>query len=85
MVGPCVSCFVWEVSPFLKHRRILGENIRAARKRAGFSQEKLAEKANLNPTYVSDVERGVENVSFDVLVRVASSLKVTLSELIHGI
>lgn len=49
------------------------------------SQEKLAEKADLNPTYVSDVERGKENVSLDVLVRVAAALKTSLADLIRGI
>ena len=49
------------------------------------SQEKLAEKADLNTTYVSDVERGEENISMDALVRVASALKKTLADLIRGI
>ena len=44
-----------------KHRRILGQRVRFYRKLAGFSQEKLAEKAELAPSYVSDIERGREN------------------------
>lgn len=68
-----------------KHRRILGENVRASRKRAGLSQEKLAEKADLNTTYISDVERGEENISVDALVRIATALKVPLTDLIRGI
>jgi DNA-binding XRE family transcriptional regulator len=78
-----VSVITVRSSP--KHRRILGENIRAARKQAHFSQEKLAEKADLNTTYVSDVERGRENISLDTLVRVAAALKVALADLIRGI
>jgi DNA-binding XRE family transcriptional regulator len=68
-----------------KHRRILGENIRARRNRAEWSQEKLAEKAELDPTYISDVERGEENISVDALVRIANALKVPLRELLRGI
>ena len=68
-----------------KHRRILGENIRVSRKRAHLSQEKLAEKADLNPNYISDVERGKENISVDALVRIARALNVPLAEFIHGI
>jgi transcriptional regulator with XRE-family HTH domain len=49
------------------------------------SQEKLAEKADLNTTYISDVERGVENISLDALIRIATALKVSLADLIHGI
>jgi DNA-binding XRE family transcriptional regulator len=76
---------VIDVRSFRKHRRILGENIRACRKQARMSQEKLAEKADLNTTYVSDVERGEENISVDALVRIATALKTSLAELIRGI
>ena len=72
------------MSTFQKHRQILGENIRAGRKRAKMSQEKLAEKADLNPTYVSDVERGTENISIDAVMRIASALKMPLSDLTRG-
>jgi len=73
------------VRSFPKHRRILGENIRVARKQCGLSQEKLAEKADLNTTYISDVERGEENISVDALVRIANALKVPLADLMRGI
>ena len=53
---------------FPKHRRILGEKIRTVRKQTRMSQEKLAERADLNTTYVSAVERGEENISVDALV-----------------
>jgi transcriptional regulator with XRE-family HTH domain len=73
------------VRSFPKHRRILGENIRLFRKQARLSQEKLAEKADLNTTYISDVERGVENISLDALVRIANALNVPLADLTRGI
>ena len=68
-----------------QHRRILGQNIRKERKRVGLSQEKLAEKADLHPVYVGDVERGEENVSIDSLARIAKALKVALHDLFSGI
>ena len=49
------------------------------------SQEKLAEKADLNPKYVSEVERGRVNISLDALLRIAKALNVSLTELIRGI
>jgi XRE family transcriptional regulator, regulator of sulfur utilization len=55
------------------------------RKRAGLSQEKLAERANLHPTYLSDIERGVENVSLDVLMRLAGALRSSIHDLVEGI
>ena len=68
-----------------KYRKILGENIRTHRRNMGWSQEKLAEKANLHRNYIGDIERGEENVSVDTLMRIATVLKVTLSELVHEI
>ena len=40
-----------------KHRRLMGEAIRAARKEAGISQEKLAEEADLSTVFISRIER----------------------------
>lgn len=40
-----------------EHRRLLGEAVRAKRKRAGFSQEKLAEKADLSTVFISRIGR----------------------------
>ncbi len=67
------------------YRRILGETIRARRKQARVSQEKLAEKADLNPKYLSEVERGRANISLDALVRISKALKVHLRDLVRGI
>ena len=67
------------------YRRILGENIRRRRKRAGLTQEKLAEKADLTYKYLGEVERGLVNVSLDSLMRLARALRVRLRDLIRGI
>jgi transcriptional regulator with XRE-family HTH domain len=71
------------VEPFL-HRKIVGKNILVLRKQAELTQEQLAEKSDLHCTYLSDVERGVENVSLDSLARIAHALKVKLSDLTTG-
>jgi transcriptional regulator with XRE-family HTH domain len=63
------------------HRRIVGQNIRAYRKQARLSQEKLAEKADLSYKYLGEVERGVVNISLDSLVRIAKALRVKLRDL----
>ena len=54
-----------------QHRRVLGETIRIHRKRAGFSQEKLAERADLSSKYVGEVERSV--LAKDVAALLAES------------
>ena len=63
---------------------MLGENIRARRKHIGLSQEKLAERAELHPVYISAVERGAKTISMDALVRVAKALKVQAHHLVRG-
>jgi transcriptional regulator with XRE-family HTH domain len=65
----------------LSHRRIVGGKIRACRKQAGLSQEKLAEKADLSYKYLGEVERGCVNISLDSLVRIAKALRVALRDL----
>ena len=67
-----------------KHRRLLGEAVRAARKETGFSQEKLAEKANLSTVFISRIERGVESPSVDNLLKIAQALGVRVSDLVAG-
>lgn len=47
----------------------------------GISQEKLAERADLHRTYVSDVERGARNISLESIVRLAEALEVSTSTL----
>jgi XRE family transcriptional regulator, regulator of sulfur utilization len=69
----------------LKYRQVLGEAIRLRRKQLGFSQEKLAEKAELHPVYVSAVERGVKTISVDALMRIAKALKVRVRDLVSDI
>lgn len=66
------------------HRRILGETVRDKRKRAKFSQEKLAEKAGLSTVFISRVERGKESPSVDSLVKIAKALGVFAHDLVRG-
>jgi transcriptional regulator with XRE-family HTH domain len=69
-------------SPVLRR---FGENIRAKREARSLSQEKLAELADLDRTYVSGVERGVRNLSILSAVRIAKALKTTVADLSGGI
>jgi transcriptional regulator with XRE-family HTH domain len=65
-----------------KHRRLLGEAVRAKRREAEFSQEKLAEKANLSTVFISRIERGVESPTMDNLVKIARALSVRVRDLV---
>ncbi len=69
----------------VRHQKIIGEAIRRFRKQAGLSQEKLAEKADLHPVYIGEVERGEEAASVSALVRIAKALKVKVREFVDEV
>jgi transcriptional regulator with XRE-family HTH domain len=60
---------------------LLGERIKELRKLRGLSQEALAEKAGISSQYVSNIERGKENPTLDLLFQLADALKVGLADL----
>ena len=63
----------------------LGHSVRRRRETEHLTQEALAEKADLDRTYISDIERGTRNVSILNVVRVARALGCSLSEITHAI
>ena len=62
-------------------RRQFGAAIRAHRLRLGMSQEALAERAELHRTYVTDVERGVRNLSLESISKLARALDLSIGSL----
>jgi transcriptional regulator with XRE-family HTH domain len=58
----------------------LGAGVRRERLKAGWSQEELADIADLNRTYVGDLERGERNVAFLNLAKLAKALKCTIDD-----
>jgi transcriptional regulator with XRE-family HTH domain len=69
----------------LRHRRIIGEAIRQRRKRAKLTQEKLAEKADLNPKYLGEIERGEKIISIEALLRIAKAIGVPIRDFFRGV
>lgn len=59
--------------------------MRDCREQAGLSQETLAEKADLHPVYISQVERGKKAVSVEALWKIARALRVSIADLVRGI
>ncbi len=56
--------------------QILGRNVRAVRKRHGWSQEALANEMEMKRGYVSDLERGTRNPTITAIARLAAALGV---------
>ena len=65
--------------------RALGTAVRVLRISRGLTQERLAEAAGLHTTYVSDIERGLRNVGFINLNRLAVALAVDLPTLMREV
>ncbi len=60
----------------------VGEKIRLARKSQYLSQKKLAQLANVSPSYLCDIERGRSDGSIRVLHNIAQALHMELAELL---
>lgn len=56
--------------------RLLGVNVRHHRKLKGMTQEELAAAAEMERSYVSDLERGTRNPSVAALGRIAEALEL---------
>lgn len=63
-------------------RAVLAENIKDFRRKKGISQEELAELCGLHRTYIGSVERHERNVTLSTLEVLASTLAVTVAELL---
>jgi transcriptional regulator with XRE-family HTH domain len=63
----------------------LGLNVRHQREAKQLTQEKLAEKAGLDPTYISGIERGLRNPGIKNVAKLAKALGLTTAELCQGV
>lgn len=62
--------------------KTFGAGVPALRERREWTQEKLAEKAELDQTYISGIEQGVRNLGFRDLVKVAKAFGIITSDLV---
>ena len=65
----------------IKTTQALGQLMRQARKSQGLSQEQLSERVEITPNYLSRIERGTENPTLDMLIRLADALEVEMWEI----
>ena len=62
--------------------RGLGARIRQLRENHGWSQEELADRAGIDRSYMSGIERGVRNPTFLRLASIARAVGVAAKDLI---
>ena len=58
----------------------LGKRIKQLRKNADISQEKLAELAGLDRTYINSVENGKRNISIINIEKICIALEISLAD-----
>mgnify|MGYP001569465798 CR=1 FL=1 len=63
-------------------QRLFGEVVRAERKRQELTQEELAHRSGISAVFMSDIERGVENVTLETIAKLSKGLGVKLGELL---
>ncbi len=63
----------------------IGARIKAARERAGLTQEDLAAELEMSPTHISVLERGVKAPKLETLVNIANTLHVSTDTLLQDV
>lgn len=71
--------------PASKPRQAFADNVRAAREKAGLTQEQLAWASGLHQTEIARIESGRRNPGLDTIFKVARGLEVAPGELFRGI
>ncbi len=60
----------------------LGRRIRERRRGVGLSQEELGHQAGIDRSYISGLERGLRNPTFQILNQIAGALDCPLAALL---
>ena len=62
-------------------RARLGRAVKQIRIQRGLTQEQVSAASGLHPTYISDIERGARNPSWQVITRLADGIGVSTAEI----
>lgn len=63
----------------------IGNRIRFYRRERKLSQEELALRSDLHPSYIGQLERGLKTPSIDTIYKITKSLDITMSEFLGSI
>ena len=64
---------------------LVGKKIKELRIASGFSQEALADQAEIHRSHLGEIERGEVDIRISQLMKVAEVLGVKVSKLVQGI
>jgi transcriptional regulator with XRE-family HTH domain len=66
-------------------QKAFGDRVRQRRVELGLSQERLAESAGIDRSYIGSVEGGRRNISLNNLARLARALDLDCADLVEGL
>ena len=61
-------------------KQMIGARIKELRSKKGITQERLSELMDINPKYLSSIERGKENPTLHTLMKLSESLNVDMGD-----
>ena len=82
MAKPALKRSRKQIQPAIGPEKAFGLALREIRRRKSISQEQLALEAELDRTYISLVERGINSPTIRTLVRIAKVLDVAPSKIV---
>jgi transcriptional regulator with XRE-family HTH domain len=62
----------------------VGQRVKELRKELNLSQEALANKAEVDRTYMTDVENGRRNISVEILEKIIAALDISVTEFFNS-
>lgn len=66
-------------------RKTIGGNVTSRRTALNISQTMFAQMVCIDRSYLNRIEKGTENVSVDILVKIADGLDIPLTHLFEGV
>jgi len=70
-------------NPFPRERKLLGETIRIIREKKRMTQEDLADKAQIDVSYLAKIENGYVNTTIRYLIKISKALGVKAKDLLE--
>lgn len=64
---------------------MIGKRVRSQREALGITREQFAEKADINPQFLSEIEHGKKAMSVESLYKVCLALNISPEYLLFGI
>lgn len=58
-------------------KRVLGQRLRDTRKKKGYTQQALADKANIGAVYLGEIERGIKFPSINSFIKIIEALEIS--------